>query len=250
MNGSLLVLLSCSLILGSIGCVSTKHIKTTLPEQPKFEPVKVGMPGKGKMPAYAAGRMAAFAKEDISKLQGRTVFVGASGTERYPLDIYFPGIKTVNRGIGGDTMGGWYSWGLLDRLESSVYNLNPKKLVLLIGNNDVIWITTQSTEDKILCHEYLLWKLKKDLPDTQIYVVSCTPCRGKLGKYNDQILKFNAGIKSNAQKYGIPFIDLHDLFLDEHGQLKAELAADDIHLTPAGYEIMTRVYKKEIFGMK
>ncbi len=250
MTRFLAIVLTLSMILGTLGCASTKFSKATLPEQPNFKPVTVGMPGKGKMGAYAAGRMAAFEKEDVAKLQGCIAFVGDSITERFPVEKYFPGQKVANRGIGGDTMGGSNGWGLMDRLDACVYNLNPKTLILMIGINDIVWVSSQSVEDKILRHDYLLWTLRKNLPNTKIYVVSCTPCKGKYAKYNEQTLKFNAGMKAHVQKYGIKYIDIYDLFKDEKGMLKEDLAADDIHLSPKGYELITTVYNKEILNKK
>lgn len=244
------MILTLAMILGTIGCTNTKYSKNILPKPPDFKPITVGMPGKGNICSYAAGRMAAFAKEDVSKLQGSIVLLGASIEERYPIGKFFPNLKIVNRGIGGDTIGGWYPWGMMDRLESSVYNLHPRMIILCIGVNDIIWITTEDLESKIKRYDYLLWTLHKNLPNTEIYTVSATPCRGEYGKFNKQIRLFNDGIKTSVPKYGFKYVDLYDQFTDEQGLLKAELASDDIHLTEKGYELTTRIYNKEIFKVK
>ena len=59
------------------------------------------------------------------------VFVGDSLTENYNVYEYFKDYNVYNRGIGGDTTS-----GLLNRMKESIYDLEPKVVVLLIGIND------------------------------------------------------------------------------------------------------------------
>ena len=60
------------------------------------------------------------------------VFVGDSITDFCDLDKFYPGLDAVNRGIAGDV-----TYGVLRRMEESVYALAPELVVLLIGINDI-----------------------------------------------------------------------------------------------------------------
>ena len=69
----------------------------------------------------------------VQQDQGALVFLGDSITQGWgDVGSSFPGIKTANRGISGDT-----SRGVLIRLKEDVLSLNPSGVVLLIGTNDL-----------------------------------------------------------------------------------------------------------------
>jgi len=239
-------LLLLTLVLN--GCITSQKNSRILPQPPSgFVPLEVGAEGKRNIGEYAQNRMKVFASEDISKLQKGTVFLGDSITERYKVESYYPGMKVINRGIGGDTMGARQAYGVYDRLSTTVYNLNPEKLILMIGSNDLVWVKTDNLELKYNQYDYLVWTLRKNLPNTELYLVSTLPARAKYAWVNGDVAKFNQNIKKTAKKYGIKYIDVTPAFKDEKGELKAELAIDNFHLQPAGYEILTHIYNKEIF---
>lgn len=68
--------------------------------------------------------------------KGETVFVGSSLCELFPISEMLqnvePRIRVYNRGIGGDVTD-----GLLQRMEESVFALEPKKVFINIGTNDI-----------------------------------------------------------------------------------------------------------------
>lgn len=238
--------LSLSVILsGSI--THQKNNKVIPPPPARFTPLEVGGPGKEEACDYAKNRLEVFASEDISKLQNGTVFLGDSITERYELENYYPSMKVINRGIGGDTMGARIPYGVYDRLSSTVYNLNPNKLILMIGGNDLIWIKSDSLELKLEQYAYLVWTLKTNLPETEFYLVSTLPAKGEYAFANEEMVRFNQNIEKTAEIYGAAYINAAPSFKNEKGELRADLALDDIHLKPAGYDLLTKIYMKEIF---
>ena len=68
--------------------------------------------------------------EALPKVADAVVFLGDSITEGGVWDEWFRELLTLNRGIGGDTVG-----GVLDRLDSALYE--PRAISLLIGTNDL-----------------------------------------------------------------------------------------------------------------
>ena len=98
-----------------------------------------GLPGKGPLRRFTwfnklwLKKRTAWAKR-VDADQGALVFYGDSITQGWGDDFSgaFPGVKTANRGISGDT-----TRGLLIRLDQDVLTLNPSGIVLLIGTNDI-----------------------------------------------------------------------------------------------------------------
>jgi len=235
------------IILVLSGCATYSTKKAEIYPQPNFQVIHLGEQGKTGPGTYAKNRIAVFDKEDIKSLQNGTVFLGDSITERYPLAQYFPKMKVANRGIGGDTLGGLKYYGVYDRLESTVYNLHPKKIILMIGINDVMWISSVPLEKKFVQYDYLLWTLRKNLPKTEIYCVSTLPVKGKYATFNGDVIKFNEHGKATALKYNAHWIDAYSLFKDDQGMLNKDLAADAVHPNPAGYTVLTKLINHEVF---
>ena len=68
--------------------------------------------------------------------KGETVFVGSSLCELFPISEMLqnvePRIRVYNRGIGGDVTD-----GLLRRMDESIFALEPEKVFINIGTNDL-----------------------------------------------------------------------------------------------------------------
>src|SRR5690242_5513801 len=97
-----------------------------------------GLPGAGPIRRYDwfkklwAEKRSGWAKQ-VQRDQHALVFLGDSITQGWgDVGSSFPGIKTANRGISGDT-----TRGVLIRLQEDVIALNPRGVVLLIGTNDL-----------------------------------------------------------------------------------------------------------------
>lgn len=233
-----------------MSCSTTKIAKRLPPPPAGFIPMEADTPGKEKISDYAKQRMEVFAKEDISKLQGGIVFLGDSITNRFPVEKYFPNLKVINRGIGGDTIGCIRHYGVYNRLELTVYNLHPKQIILMIGVNDLLLSAGTPFESKLIQYEYLVWKIRKDLPDTELWCVSVLPARLNFAPKNEAILKFNEYERKAVKQYGAKWIDAYPKFLDKTGELKKELAADSVHLSPTGNNLLAQIYQRQIFKTK
>ncbi|GAA0536172.1 GDSL-type esterase/lipase family protein [Chitinophaga japonensis] len=188
---------------------------------------------------YYQGRMELFNSLPLQK--NAIVFLGNSITERGAWGELLPGVKVMNRGIGGDN-----TFGVLARLEG-VVAASPRKLFLLIGINDL----SRGLPKAVILRNYdrIISYIRRHSPKTKIYVQSVLPLNEPLTKApylknkKDSILQLNAGIRQIADKYRLPYLNLHEIFADGHGDLKAELTADGIHLKPAGYVIWVAYLK-------
>jgi lysophospholipase L1-like esterase len=170
------------------------------------------------------------------------VFLGNSITERGEWAEFFHNKMVANRGIGGDN-----TFGVLARL-GNVIKLNPKKLFILIGINDL----GRGLPVDVVANNYeiMIQKLKDALPKTSIYVQSVLPLNEDVLKYDylkgkeASIKELNKKIQALVAEEGLSYINLHNLFADENGKLKAEWTPDGIHLQPVAYAHWVQFLKK------
>ena len=194
---------------------------------------------------YYNEKCAAFELENANLAKGQIVFIGDSITDGYVLDDYYSDLtlSVYNRGIGGDSTG-----GVLKRLDLSVVDIRPSKVVLMIGINDI----NGGVSDSVLIKNYgeILEKIKRELPKTEVYCMSILPVNKELESYGvdipknlERVKKNNIEIKRLAEEYGYCFVDLFENFLDSEGHLKSELSIDGIHLNANGYRLWTEKLK-------
>lgn len=169
------------------------------------------------------------------------VFTGDSIIEFFPLKKYLGREKLlINRGIAGtDT-----NW-LKHHLHDQVLAIEPEKLFLLIGTND---IGLDYGEDHIVSNiEDILSSLKRESPSTTVYLLSVLPVSEK-AVYQEKVkLRNNRLISSlNHRLKQLPhavFIDLYPLLLDEDGDLADDNTTDGLHLSQKAYALISEQLK-------
>ncbi|MDD4211918.1 MAG: GDSL-type esterase/lipase family protein [Bacilli bacterium] len=173
------------------------------------------------------------------------VFLGDSLTEFYPADEFFYGCDVYNRGIAGDTTD-----GVLARLESNVLVLEPKKLFLQIGTNDLG--KKKSPEDTFENIKKIIETIQSRLPETELYVISLYPVNPKatpysksmmLGRKNTDIRAINCWLNDYCKTHQIPYLDVASAITDENGLLKKEYTIEGLHISFLGYSAITEVLK-------
>lgn len=188
---------------------------------------------ENEMSRYWRERVDGFAKEPV--VAGSIVFLGDSMTERFALPSLLGGAtqrRLVNRGIGGDKVGGWRYWGLLDRL-NAVLDLQPTQLVLMIGVNDLVFAHTPS--ESLHANARLLLERLAGIP--QLIVQSVLPVRGNLAQHQARFAPYNAHLQAEAKRLRLHWLDLRPPFTNDDGLLRAEFASDAVHLNDAGYRL-------------
>ena len=183
--------------------------------------------------AFYASKLESFAYENelYEDYEVDVAFIGDSLTDGYDLGTYYPEMKVINRGIGGDT-----THGVLARLDTSIIEPAPRVVVMMIGTNNL--------GDMFTDYEEILIKLKSELPDTKVVILSIPPSCGDYASRNGQIAINNVKIKSLAEKYDYTYVDVFTPLFDfERNELRAEYTTDGIHFTPLGYEVITAEVK-------
>ncbi|WP_162304879.1 GDSL-type esterase/lipase family protein [Sphingobacterium olei] len=171
------------------------------------------------------------------------VFLGNSLTDAGKWNDIIPGQPVLNRGISGDI-----SYGVFARLDEVVRH-QPKKVFLMIGINDLK--RGVPTENIVQNYIRIVRIIQQESPKTIIYLNSILPVNpSKLiesfkAVKNSDIEILNDGLKSIAQNQkSIHFVDLHQIFADDNGDLKADVTPDGIHLEVFAYVELVNYLKK------
>lgn len=169
-------------------------------------------------------------------LKNQTVLAGDSITEIFNMELFNEYVKAsgqfvYNRGISGDT-----SDRLCERFDETVLALEPKKLVLLIGTNDLTLIN--DVEYIFSNIEQIVAKTRSELPQCRILLQSVYPVHIKRAKKNKNILKLNALLKTLADKYDVTYLDIHTLLRADDGGFDERYTYDGLHPNAPGFEVV------------
>ena len=173
-------------------------------------------------------RCALFKEENKTAKDIDVVFLGDSLTEGYDVKKFYPQYNVLNRGVGGDT-----TYGVIERLDVSVYDAHPKVTTLLIGANNF--------DSMLDNYESILLDFKEKAPEMKVVLLSLTSMCKDWGRNNSKAIANNIKIKEYSEKYNFPYVDLYNPLLDEAtNELKLEYTTDGGHLTEKGYEVVTK----------
>lgn len=182
--------------------------------------------------------------------KGGIVFLGDSITEQFMVSEFFPDLPVINRGISGDT-----TVGVMRRLKVCIRDLEPSKVVLHIGTND---LGNGKRPDAIVANiDRIIRGIQDYVPEADIYIQSVYPVRVEKGhqikktivgkRKNVDILAINKGLKKITKRTHTTYINTYRYLKDRQGQIKERYTVDGLHLTPRGYEVVVRVLSKHLY---
>jgi lysophospholipase L1-like esterase len=185
--------------------------------------------------------------KDVKK--GGIVLVGDSLTHEFLIHEMMDAYGRIhNRGIGGDTTS-----GLLKRINESILDLNPKKVFLLIGTNDLTLFPNEHLQ-LVENIRKIIDKTLSTCKDVQFYLISLYPINDsnepKIDKFsvtirsNEIIDHVNLMLKQLADKTGVFYLNFNSLLKDNNGNLKLEYTREGLHLSPAGYKVILKELQK------
>lgn len=176
---------------------------------------------------------------NISGNHGKILFLGDSLTDMCEWSEILNNPDIVNRGISGDT-----TYGSLNRL-SEVLRLKPRKIFIMLGINDIG--KGRATVNIINDYKKILDNIKKDLPDTRIYVQSVLPINKDLFKTNtkvEEIINLNTALEKLCINTGVHYINLYPLFTTEKDKLNPDYTTGGLHLNGKGYLVWKEAVKE------
>lgn len=186
--------------------------------------------------------IAAFERQDEKQPPPKNgiVFVGSSSIRLWDLSKSFPEKPVINRGFGGSQLAD--SVHFADRL---VFKHRPRTVVVYAGDNDL----AAGLTPKQVARDFgrLVKRVRAELPDAKIVFIAVkpSPARWKLveriREANRQIAEACAGDEKLA------FVDVATPMLGEDSRPRDELfAKDELHLSPAGYRLWTRLVARHL----
>ena len=196
--------------------------------------------------SYSKRKLEMFEFENRILAKEQIIFIGDSITDLCVLDNYYQDLPlaTYNRGIGGDR-----TENVLNRLKVSLFDLNPPKVVLLIGVNDV---KSNISEDKILSnYRKILNQIKINLPLTEVFCMSILPMNKMVearpiidvDKNNQIIMDLNPQIEEIVNEFNYKYVNLFPNFADSNNYLIEQYSDDGIHLNHNGFVEWSRILK-------
>jgi lysophospholipase L1-like esterase len=183
-------------------------------------------------------------EQENRALKKNVVLLGDSITEGFDVKKYFPGKPVLNRGIGSDVIGmendplGEGVRGVMSRLKVSVFDCCTTHVFMMIGIND---LGDGRTPDEMLKgYRRLVEAIQRDAPGVTIHIESLLPTRARYAHHNPNVRTFNALLRQLAAEMRCPYMDLHALYADDKGELRAEFTRDGLHLKPDAYALWKR----------
>ena len=183
--------------------------------------------------------------------KGGILFTGSSLMEHFPVcEIAASrGIDKLiyNRGIGGTT-----SDDFLREIDAVLLGLEPSKVFINIGTNDM---TTRTYGDGWKDHleenyDKILATAKEQIPDAEIYCMAYYPTNLHLPdqpewaaemlreRTQENIAECSRRVEALAAKYGYHYINVNAGLTDENGDQKKEFAIDGVHMYADAYLIV------------
>jgi lysophospholipase L1-like esterase len=166
-----------------------------------------------------------------------TVFLGDSITEGWAgTDPEFFAKGNVGRGISAQT-----TPQLLVRMHADVVALKPRAVHIMAGTNDIAHNTGPMTAQDSKNNFMAMCEIAR-ARGIRVVLGSVPPA----SKYwwrpeaqpRTQALAMNEWLRGYARQIGAHYADYAGAFLDARGNVKRELAKDEVHPTAAGYAAM------------
>lgn len=171
---------------------------------------------------------------------------GDSLTDYFPMDkLKDIDADIINSGVAGDTIAEMGA-----RLSYDVYPYHPDIIIMQGGANDFLMSLYPGAKPLAERLIRLALRIRKQLPDTKIYIESMYPAYTKRiglmpswaeGKSNEEIQKINTWIKKLCKENDFNYIDVFSHLIGADGQLSREYTVDGIHLQDSAYEIVDEI---------
>ena len=146
---------------------------------------------------------------------------------------HFPGYKAVNIGIGGDK-----TQNVLWRLDhGGVAGLEPKAILLMIGNNNMFFTPETGIEAAAKGIQMCVANLREKFPNAELIVAKILPAHAPGNRFYEDIKKTNAALEPLKLESDpkVHVLDLWNDFTNADGTLKKGLfTPDNIHLSQEG----------------
>lgn len=170
-------------------------------------------------------------KEQIST-NGKVYMIGNSITHGANWNDLLKDNRIVNKGISGITT--MDAVMMVDELVPD----RPDEVYIMLGVNDIK--VNAPWDVAYMNYNNFLYSVKHFTPKTKINIISVLPVNySDFNNYeidNKEIDNLNQALEDLCGKYKFNYINCHDDFLNENGELNRNLSVDGLHLSDLGYD--------------
>ncbi len=176
--------------------------------------------------------------------KGQIVFAGSSLMEMFPVEDWACELgenapKVYNRGVGG-----FRTEDMLPLLDVLVTDLQPRRLFINIGTNDLS-DPAVTVDALMLRYEEILRRIEEAVPGVEIILMAYYPINYEAAaehmkpclriRTNERIREANRAVEALAHRRGHRYMDFNAPLMDEQGRLRAAFTIEGMHITPEGY---------------
>ena len=184
--------------------------------------------------------------------KGSVLFAGSSLMEMFPVEKFSEDLPVTvyNRGVGGFT-----TEELLENIDVCILDLEPRKLFINIGTNDLS-DSSKSVEKVMENYAEILTRVRAALPDLKLYIMAYYPVNYDAAapemkeclkiRSNEKINQANSRLLPLAVRFDGTYINVNAPLTDEQGRLKAEYTIEGMHINEDGYRAIYPSVKKFI----
>lgn len=186
--------------------------------------------------------------------KGKIVFAGSSLMEMFPIEQFVKedklDIVVYNRGVGG-----FVTEELLENIDTCIIDLQPSKLFINIGTNDLS-DSRRSFEEIFERYGKILSIVTEKVDDVSMYLMAYYPVNYNAAteemkpclkiRSNEKIKAANEEVARLARKFNANYIDVSEPLKDENGDLKAEFTIEGMHINEQGYRAIYPLIKQYI----
>ncbi len=165
----------------------------------------------------------------------RVVFLGASITEFWRLNEYFPPERDfINRGIAGQITA-----QLLGRMKADVIDLKPAAVMLQASSNDLArGVAPEAMQDALAEANKIVPIYSSMLPVSDYHKGINPAYEQTVRRPPAAIVEMNAWLKKFCQERKYVYVDYYSKLVDSAGFFQAELSDDGLHPNSRGYRLM------------
>lgn len=179
--------------------------------------------------------------------KGAILFAGSSLTEQFPIgeflmDFDLP-FTIYNRGVGGFT-----TQDLLQNMDVCIFDLEPARIFLSIGTNDMNDAQFR-LEEMLARYGEIVGQIRSRLPDAELTLLAYYPVNSEGGaarkagpmfraRTNARIDEANRAVQAMADRMHVRYLDLNERLRDSEGNLKREFTAEGVHMYANGYRVV------------
>ncbi len=197
----------------------------------------------------------------VAQQKLKVLFLGDSITERWKQaphiwERYFGKYQPANFGIGGDR-----THNVIWRIEhGELDGIKPKVVVLMLGTNNT---DVHSAEQIAAADEKIIGMIRNKIPGAKVLLLAIFP---RDARRNPDGLIIEANVADAAKRAGtidkanallaklddgkqVRFLNINHVFLGRDGRIPWTIMPDQLHLSPAGYQLWAEAIDKPLAEM-